>query len=64
MRVVQFAVDMEDWTIFILMEDGRMFIRRKAFHQEHSGGWEAIELPEHPMGMPKNPLGPPPEDRR
>jgi hypothetical protein len=29
----------------------------------YSGGERvAIELPEHPMGLPRNPLGPPPED--
>lgn len=40
------------------MEDGRMFVR------EQDADWQAIALPEHPMGMPKNPMGPPPEDLR
>ena len=54
MRIIQFQV--EEGRIFILMEDGRLFLRRE-------GDWEMLPLPEHPMGMPKNPLGPPPEDK-
>ncbi|HET6886623.1 MAG TPA: hypothetical protein VFH87_01745 [Candidatus Udaeobacter sp.] len=61
MRVIQFQVDVEDYTIFILMEDGRIFYGKGGLVKP---GWEAIELPEHPMGMPCNPLGPPPEDKR
>lgn len=67
MRIVQFEVDMEDYTIFILMEDGRMFYCRRVLYLEQEGvanpRWSAIELPEHPMGMPKEPLGRPLEER-
>lgn len=58
MRIVQFQAG-EEGTLFILMEDGRMFV---ATPKEPE--WEPIALPEHPMGMPCNPLGPPPEERR
>lgn len=61
MRVVQFQVDMEDYSIIILMEDGRMFCSHGGLNAPR---WTPISLPEHPMGMPVNPMGPPPEDRR
>jgi hypothetical protein len=58
MKIVQFQVlpGEKNDSLVILMEDGRMF-------QLGATGWLSLPLPEHPMGLPKNPLGPPPEDK-